>query len=76
MKLQLPFAPPIVAPSREKIDKAKSFEEEIVTEITMAGKFYPAEAYHQDYYKKNPFRYRMYRMGCGRDRRLSELWGN
>ena len=46
----------------------------IVTEIEMAGAFWPAEEYHQDYYQKNPIRYKYYRRGCGRDRRLKELW--
>lgn len=51
------------------------FEEEIVVPVSDAGPFYPAEAYHQDYYRENPFRYRVYRRLCGRDGRLEEIWG-
>jgi peptide-methionine (S)-S-oxide reductase len=62
--------------SRASLEKAKPFKEPVVTEITLAGPFYAAEDYHQDYYKKNPLRYKYYRNGCGRDERLKQLWGS
>lgn len=61
--------------SKAVLLKKKPFPGEIVTEITSAAEFYPAEDYHQDYYRKNPVRYKFYRSGCGRDARLKELWG-
>lgn len=61
--------------SKQVLDKAKPFKEPIVVEITEATVFYPAEEYHQDYYNKNPIRYKYYRYSCGRDQRLKELWG-
>ena len=58
------------------LEKTKPFREPIVTEVLLAPTFYPAEDYHQDYYKKNPVRYKYYRNGCGRDARLKQLWGD
>ena len=58
------------------LEKTKPFKEPIVTEVMIAPTFYPAEGYHQDYYKKNPVRYKYYRNGCGRDARLKQLWGD
>ncbi len=61
--------------SKSALEKNKPFKESIVTEITQASMFYPAEAYHQNYHDRNPVRYNYYRWGCGRDARLEELWG-
>jgi len=61
--------------SKAALNKSKPFKAPIVTQVTQASTFYAAEDYHQDYYKKNPIRYRYYRYGCGRDKRLEQLWG-
>jgi peptide-methionine (S)-S-oxide reductase len=61
--------------SKAALEKSKPFKEAIVTPIVDAAEFWPAEEYHQDYYRKNPVRYNYYRTGCGRDRRLTQLWG-
>lgn len=62
--------------SKAGLDRRKPFKEPIVTTIESAGPFYAAEGYHQDYYLKNPVRYKYYRTSCGRDSRLKDLWGS
>jgi peptide-methionine (S)-S-oxide reductase len=60
--------------SKRRLESTK-FHRPIATEIVPAGPFYPAEGYHQDFYRKNPEEYHSYRTGCGRDKRLAEIWG-
>lgn len=61
--------------SKQALVELKPFKDPVVTQVTMATAFYPAEDYHQDYYQRNPIRYKYYRYGCGRDQRLEQLWG-
>jgi peptide-methionine (S)-S-oxide reductase len=61
--------------SKAKWEKQKPFRQPILTPITKASAFYPAEDYHQDYYKKNALQYKFYVTGCGRYARLDSLWG-
>lgn len=63
------------AAEASKARAQQRFDRPVVVQIVDAGPFYRAEAYHQDYYKKNPVRYNYYRWACGRDARLRELWG-
>lgn len=60
---------------KKSLEDSKFFKQPIVTEITAASEFYPAEDYHQNYHSKNPVRYSYYRSSCGRDARLKQVWG-
>lgn len=62
--------------SKKALEKSRVFDRPIVTAITKFEKFYPAEEYHQDYYKKNAYRYKYYRWGSGRDQFLEQAWTN
>ena len=61
--------------SKKALEESKPFADPIVTPIVAASTFYAAEDYHQDYYKRNPLRYKYYKWNCGRAQRLEELWG-
>jgi peptide methionine sulfoxide reductase msrA/msrB len=65
----------IILQSARHIEETKTFSEPLKVEYIKAQKFYLAEEYHQDYYKKNPLRYKYYRYACGRDTRIKFLWG-
>lgn len=62
--------------SKQALADSGQFEQAIATTIQPASTFYPAEDYHQNYYKTHPVRYRVYRFACGRDQRLEEIWGD
>ncbi len=62
--------------SKVELERSGALKDEVVTPIEKAAEFWPAEGYHQNYYKENPNRYKLYRFGCGRDRRVRAVWGD
>ena len=62
--------------SKQSLDQSHRFKTPVVTEIQPASRFYAAEEYHQQFYKKNPAHYQAYVIGCGRNERIRELWGD
>ncbi|SRR6266571_1315842 len=65
----------IAETSKDALAKSGRFNKPIVTQIAQASAFWPAEDYHQHYYKTNPIKYKFYRYNCGRDQRLEQVWG-